>query len=100
GSDITYLTVDLLIRGNMMLGNSFGLYGNLGIGIFSPMSSESKALDEASISTTSVVIGGGGIVLPMGTWEIYAGADYYYFPSSEDVSTSVISGKLGVLFAF
>ena len=61
GTEITYLSIDVLLRYRFMLSSSMFGYVNGGIGIFSPLSSSSTSLDENSISTTSIVIVGGGI---------------------------------------
>ncbi len=100
-TSINYLTIDLLLRYYLMRSESFGIFLNAGMGIYSPMSTDlgaNPALQEDSISTTSLLIFGGGIAIPFGTWEIFLGADYLYFPPSEDVETNVMSGKLGLLF--
>ncbi len=101
-TDINYLTLDFFLRYYVMRSSSFGLFLNLGMGIYSPMSTElgdNAALQEDSISTTSLLIFGGGISIPLGSMELQLGADYYYFPPSDDVDTSAIGGKLGLLFA-
>ena len=105
-TDINYLTIDLLLRYYIYRGNSFGLFANLGMGIYSPMSTDMAggpgnvgALQEDSISTTSLLIFGGGASIPFGSWEIFVGADYLYFPPSDDVDTTVIAAKVGLLFA-
>ena len=98
---ISYLAIDLLLRYNWMIASSFGLYFNGGMGIYSPMSTDlgtNAALQEDSISTTSLLIFGAGFVIPFGSWQIQLGGDYLYFPPSEDVDTSVIAAKLGILF--
>ena len=97
-TEITYLSIDMMLRYFIYNSSSFGVFLNAGMGIYSPMSKTSGALDPESISTTSILIFGGGLSLPMGGWELFAGLDYFYFPPSEDVKTSVISGKFGILF--
>jgi hypothetical protein len=102
-TDINYLTVDMLLRYNIVDSSSFGLFVNGGVGIYSPMSSDlgqNPAILEDSISTTSLLIVGLGASIPIGSMELFIGADYLYFPPSDDVSTSAISGKLGLLFGF
>ncbi len=103
-TDINYLTVDILARYNIVDSSSFGLFVNGGVGIYSPLSSElspagDAALDESSISTTSLLIIGGGVSIPIGSMELFIGADYLYFPPSDDVTTSGLSAKVGLLFA-
>lgn len=103
-TDINYLTVDILARYNIVDSSSFGLFVNGGVGIYSPLSSElspagNAALDESSISTTSLLILGAGVSFPIGGMELFLGADYLYFPPSDDVTTSAISAKVGLLFA-
>jgi hypothetical protein len=100
---INYLTVDLLLRYNLLDMKSFGLYANGGMAIYSPLSNQLEpanlpALQADSISTTSLLIVGFGVTVPMGTWKIFAGADYFYFPPSDDVKTTAIAANLGVLF--
>lgn len=100
-TSISYLAIDLLLRYNLMFGRSFGMYFNGGMGIYSPMTTDlgtNAALQEDSISTTSLLIFGAGFVIPFRSWQIQVGGDYLYFPPSEDVDTSVIAGKLGILF--
>jgi hypothetical protein len=103
-TDLNYLTLDFFLRYYLMRSDSFGLFGNLGMGIYSPMSTElgpegNPALQEDSISTTSVGIIGLGIAIPLGGMEFQLGADYYIFPPSDTVDTSVFGAKFGVLFA-
>ena len=103
-TDINYLTVDILARYSIVESSSFGLFVNGGVGIYSPLSSElgpagNAALDESTISTTSLLILGAGVSIPIGGMELFVGADYLYFPPSDDVTTSAISGKVGLLFA-
>lgn len=88
----------MLLRYHLYNSSSFGFFINGGMGIYSPMSKTSSALDPESISTTSILIFGGGVSFPLGGMNFFAGLDYFYFPPSEDVTTSVISGKLGLLF--
>lgn len=100
---INYITLDFLLRYYIMRSKSFGLFANGGFGIYSPMSTDlgpsgSQALQQDSISTTSVGIFGLGISIPISSMELQLGADYFYFPTSADVNTSVIGGKLGLYF--
>ncbi len=102
-TDINYLTLDFLLRYYVMRSSSFGLFVNGGMGIYSPMSTElgtagNEALQEDSISTTSVGIFGVGISVPIGGIEVQLGADYYLFPPSDDVDTSAFGAKVGILF--
>lgn len=102
-TNINYLTVDLLLRYYLFKTSSFGMFVNGGMGIYSPMSNEltptaTPAITAESIKTTSLLIFGLGAQIPVGGWKLFAGLDYFYFPKSENVSTQVIGGKLGVLF--
>lgn len=104
-TDLTYLTIDFLVRYHIVRSSSFGLFVNAGMGIYSPMTTDltggtnnEGALDPDSISTTSLLIFGGGVSFPVSSWEIFIGADYHYFPPSEEVETNAIAGKIGVLF--
>ncbi len=103
-TSINYLALDLLLRYNLFEMGSLGIFLNGGMGIYSPMSSELgavQAIREDSISTTSLLIFGGGLSYSLsGTMQLFVGADYLYFPPSEDVSTSVINANLGLIFAF
>lgn len=99
-TSINYLALDLLLRYNLVQSSSFHLFANGGLGIYSPMSSEltGGALKEDSISTTSILIVGLGIALPMGSWTLFGGLEYFYFPPSDTVTTSSVGGNLGILF--
>ena len=100
-TDINYLAIDLLLKYDIYRGDSFGFFVNLGMGIYSPMSTDlgtNAALQADSISTTSLLILGAGASLPFSSWELFVGADYLYFPPSDSVDTTVIAAKLGVLF--
>ena len=99
-TDITYLSLDALLRWYLLDLGGMRLYISPGIGILSPLSNETSALKEDTISTSSIIILGGGIALPIGKMELFGGADYYIFPASENVKTSVISLKAGLLFDF
>jgi len=100
GTNITYLSLDILVRGRFRIAGPLLFYGNVGVGILSPISSETTSLDPDSISTTSIVIGGGGLGFNFGKLDIFFGADYYYFPPSSDVNTNAISVKGGFMYAF
>ncbi len=104
-TDLNYIALDLLVRYYLMRSDSFGIFANLGMGIYSPMSTTTTggpgnvgAIQADSISTTSLLIAGAGVTLPFNGWEIYGGADYLYFPPSDTVKTNVIAAKLGILF--
>lgn len=105
-TSITYLTLDFLLRYYFYNGESFGFFANAGMGIYSPMSTDltppspSSAIQEDSISTTSLLIFGVGGSFPLGgSMELFIGVDALFFPPSDDVSTSAFQGKAGLLFA-
>ena len=104
---ISYIALDLLLRYYVYRGNSFGFYVTGGMGIYSPMSTDLKggsdpnnpgAIQEDSISTTSLLNFGAGVSIPFSGWEIQLGGEYLYFPPSDDVDTTVINGKLALMF--
>ena len=97
-TDITYLSIDMLLRYFIVNSDSFGFFLNAGMGIYSPMSKESGALDPASISPTSLLMFGAGVSSPLGGMDLFLGGDYNYYPPSETVETNVITAKLGLLF--
>ena len=97
---ITYLSIDILLRYRIPVTNAFFGYLNAGVGILSPISKESTSLDIESVETTSIVIAGGGIGMNFGNTDVFVGADYYYFPPSEDVDTNAISIKFGFMLGF
>lgn len=104
-TDINYLTLDLLLRWYALDSDSFKFFLNGGFGIYSPMSQDLSgtpvaALDESSISTTSIFIFGLGAGIPVGGMELFVGGDYLMFPKSDTVSTTAFAGKIGLLFAF
>lgn len=100
-TSINYLTLDFLLRYYFMRSSSFGLYGSVGMGIYTPMSSDlgaNAAIDESSISTTSLALFGLGAAIPFGGWELQLGGTYYYFPTADTVNTSAFGVQLGVMF--
>lgn len=100
GSDITYATLDLLLRWHFFQGSSLSMYLAGGMGVFFPASKESDAIVEDSID--SLVIGevGIGFDYKLKTMKIPFDISYYYFPSGDDVDTQIISVKTGLLWAF
>ena len=71
-----------------------------GLGIFFPMSKSSTAIVEESIDQLVIGEFGAGLDFKMGSYSIPVDISYYYFPSGEDVSTNVISIKLGMIWPF
>ena len=100
GTDITYLSIDVLLRYLIPFSSSVFAYLNAGVGILSPISKTSTSLNADSVETTSIIIGGGGLGFSFGKAAVFFGADYYYFPPSEDVATNAISIKGGFMLGF
>jgi hypothetical protein len=98
GTDITYLSLDALFHWSVMKGSTFNAYLIGGMGILYPLSKSSEAILEDSIDSLAIGEFGGGVEMRWGTYTLPLEVTYYYFPSGEDVNTSVISVKLGVLF--
>jgi hypothetical protein len=98
GTDITYLSLDALFHWSVMKGSTFNAYLIGGMGILYPLSKSSEAILEDSIDSLAIGEFGGGIEMRWGSYTFPLEVTYYYFPSGEDVSTNVISVKLGILF--
>ena len=102
-TSINYLVLDILARAHFIQNNHFGAFVTLGLGIYSPLSSEVSgdppALDQNSISATTLFIAGLGVEYKMENgWRIFLGGDYFYFPPSDTVKTTLFGGKIGFLF--
>jgi hypothetical protein len=97
GSDITYLTMDALFHWSFSKGKSSSFYLIGGLGILYPMSKSSDIIIEDSIDSLAIGEFGGGMEFHLNGYTLPFEIAYYYFPSG-DVTTSVISLKLGLLF--
>jgi len=97
-TSITYLTGDLLLRYSFPLG-TFTPYLAAGFGLHFPITKSSNILDESKISATTVAFGGGGVMWKVGEDSyIPIHIEYGYFlGSSGDVTTSLISARIGYL---
>ncbi len=98
GSDITYLTLDGVIKYAFVNGSSMSVYGFAGAGFFYPMSKSSDVILEDSIESLAVGEFGLGMDFAWGKWIIPVDFTYFYFPSGEDVETSLMSLKVGIMF--
>lgn len=98
GTDITYLSLDGLIKWTFIDGKSFGFYVLGGVGFLYPMTKSSDVIVEDSIESLAVAEFGGGFEYKWGKWVVPVDVTYYYFPSGEDVTTGLISIKVGLLF--
>ena len=103
-TSINYLVLDILGRFYLLRKKSFGVFINAGAGIYAPLSTDvsgnPSALDQDSIDTTALGIGGLGLYYSVSGWQIFAGFDYFYFPPSDTVETTSFGGNLGILFPF
>lgn len=97
GTDITYLTMDALFHWSFSKGRSSSFYLIGGLGILYPMSKSSDIIIEDSIDSLAIGEFGGGMEFHLNGYTLPFEIAYYYFPSG-DVTTSVISLKLGLLF--
>lgn len=98
--EISYLALDLWGR-YLLTQGTFRPWIGLGFNLLFPSSQVSTAIDEESITSTSVFAAGGGV-----DWffkpDMYMPIqiEYGMFPSSETVSVSYISFRLGVAIDF
>lgn len=97
GTDITYLTMDALFHWSLSKGKSSSFYLIGGLGILYPMAKSSDIIIEGSIDSLAIGEFGGGMEFHLNGYTLPFEVAYYYFPSG-DVSTNVISLKLGLLF--
>ena len=97
GTDITYLTMDALFHWSLSKGKSTSYYLVGGMAILYPMAKSSDIIIEDSIDSLAIGEFGGGLELHLDGYSLPFEITYYYFPSG-DVSTNVISLKLGLLF--
>jgi hypothetical protein len=97
GTDITYLTMDALFHWSFSKSKSSSFYLIGGLGILYPMSKSSDIIIEDSIDSLAIGEFGGGMEFHLNGYTLPFEVAYYYFPSG-DVTTNVISLKLGLLF--
>ncbi len=97
-SDITFLSIDTLLKWAVISGRSSKFYLLGGIGILHPLSKSSDSIDSETISSLALGQFGAGVEFPVGGLTIPLDITYYLFPKSDTVSTSIISVKLGVYF--
>lgn len=98
GTDITYLALDALFHWTVSKGASTNFYLLGGMGILYPMSKSSDVILEDSIDSLAIGEFGAGMEFKLNGYVIPFEIAYYYFPSGDDVTTSVISLKLGLIF--
>ena len=98
--EISYISLDLWGRWLLMSG-SFRPWLGVGFNLLFPSSKLSTAIEEDSITSTSVIAPGIGV-----DWYIKRNMyipiqfEYGLFPSSESVSASYIAARLGVAFMY
>jgi outer membrane protein W len=99
-ADITYLTLDLWARYAFSPGGLRPWVG-LGFDLMFPMAKEATAIDDSSITNTSVIAFGGGIdyMINSKTY-IPLQIEYGIFPSSKEVTASTITARFGIAFAW
>lgn len=94
---ITYLSIDALMRWNIMNSSTkFYLLG--GAGLLHPLSKTSDTIDPGTITSLAVGEFGAGAEFRLGGYSIPLEAVYLMFPDGETVKTSVISVRVGVYF--
>ncbi len=97
--EINYLTGDIMLRYNVINGRTKFFLAS-GMGIYYPTSSTRVPEDNPPIKEPpmqTVLLIKGGLMIPLGE-KFYAPiqAEYVYFPSSKDVVSSIIGGKIGL----
>lgn len=98
GTDVTYGTVDALFRWNLSNSPSSSFYLLGGMGLWYPISSSSTSIDPSTITSFAIGEVGVGYEMKMQKFSIPIDLTYYYFPAGEEVETSVISVKAGIIF--
>lgn len=97
-TEINYFVGDAIGKINLLDG-SVGLWIGGGGSLMFPSSKSTTALDESSISTTFAFLLGGGLDFKFGSMKVPVGVEYGILPSSDDVKTSIIKIKAGLMFA-
>lgn len=92
--DITYLTADFW--GRFVFGSKHRWWLGAGFDLLFPLSKSSTALDESSITNTSILAVGGGVdfVLQSGSY-IPLQIEYGMYPESDQVEASAIMVRVG-----
>lgn len=98
GTDITYLSLDGVLKWSFVQTNSMNFYALGGVGFLYPLTKSSDVIVEDSIESLGVGEFGAGVEFKWGKWLVPVDFTYYYFPSGEDVKTSLYSIKAGILF--
>ena len=97
---INYLTGTALLKYQFSSGN-FAPWMAAGLGVMNPTSTESTAVDATSVGTTSVIVASAGTDwLISHKWSIPLQLRYVFFFPSDGVSTSMITGLLGLGYHF
>jgi hypothetical protein len=100
-AEINYLALDLWGRATVTESNAMKLWAGVGFDLMFPMTKDATALDEDSITNTSLFGFGGGL-----DWKLEAGSflalqlEYNLYPSSEDVKASSIALRGGYAKSF
>ena len=99
-TDIMYISLDLWGR-YVFSSGSFRPWAGAGFSLLVPMSKTSTALDEDSITNTSVMAAGFGFDwFTSDTFYVPFQVEYGLLPSSDDVTASLIAVRVGAGFAF
>lgn len=100
-TDINYLDVGVAVR-YRLIDTRTKVFVAIGMDILVPVSKTvQRTVDEASVAPTTVLNLKGGAHFPVGRkYFVPVQADYYYFPPSSDVTTSIIAvrGGFGMYF--
>lgn len=95
-TSILYLDADALLRYHFLDG-AFHPFPTVGMGLHYPLSKSSGVLDVGRISATTIFFIGGGFDYELNrTMYIHGTLEYGIFPPSNDVKTSLISGRVGL----
>lgn len=97
--DITYLTADFW--GRLVFGSNHRWWAGAGFDLLFPLSKSSTALDESSITNTSILGVGGGVdfILKSGAY-IPVQIEYGMYPESDQVKASAIMIRAGYATRF
>lgn len=98
GTDVTYGTADAIFRWNLSNSATSSFYLLGGMGLWYPVSSSSTSIDPDTITSFAIGEVGVGYEMKMQKFNIPIDLTYYYFPAGEEVETSVISLKAGIIF--
>lgn len=97
--NIDYISGDVMLRYNVLTGPT-KVYLASGMGIYYPMSYSlepegTPPIEKPPLQTVLLIKG--GVMIPMGQkFYVPIQADYVYFPSSKQVTTHTIGGKIGL----